>query len=65
MKIVVSPLKAFADHNSHVVQNIELTIDKLEYCGIRTKANSYDSSLIFTMISKALLQSVVDSVIVW
>ena len=34
MKIVVSPFKALADHNSNVVLNIGL-----EHCGIRTKAN--------------------------
>ena len=36
---IVWPLKAFADHNSNVVQNIGLTINRLEHCGIRTKAN--------------------------
>ena len=38
MKFVVSPLKALADHNSDMVQNIGLTtcINKLEHCGIRT-----------------------------
>ena len=38
MKVVVSPLKSLADHNSNVVQNIGL-INKLKHCGIRTKAN--------------------------
>ena len=61
MKIVVSSLKAFEDHNSNMVQNIELTINKLEHCGIRTKANYWDFLLSFsTVTSKALLQSVVE-----
>ena len=42
MKIVVSPLKAFSDNNSNVVQNFGLTINKLEHCRIRTKANYRD-----------------------
>ena len=64
MKIVVSQLKAFPDNNSNVVQNTGLTINKLEHCRIRTKANYWDF-VISTMISKALLQSIVESVIMW
>ena len=37
MKIVVSPLKALADHNSK--RCAKYWINKLEYCGMRTKAN--------------------------
>ena len=65
MKTAVAALKAFSDHNSNVVENIGLTINKLKHCGTRTKCLLPQFCLISTIISKALLQSVVESVIVW
>ena len=54
-------LKAFADHNSNVVQIIGLTINKLKNGGVRRKADYQDFLLSLKRFLKVLLHSVLRS----
>ena len=61
MKIVVSPLKTFSDDNSNAVQNIGLTVRKLEHCGIRTEAYLYNDFKGFTPKCHSAVKGKIDA----
>ena len=58
-------LKAFADHNSNVVQIIGLTINKLKNGGVRRKADYQDFLLSYNDFKRLYSTVFLEVLIVW